>query len=246
MTDVSPEEQRRLLELQATDTAIRQLRYRRGNLEEQRALDERAELLERITADHMAASDELVAVNRRNKKLETEIGTVDARRKSEESRMYSGVIASEREVQALRSELSTLKTRKRDLEDDLLEVMERQEELNSTVETLERRRDELQAEVAPLQKARDEAAAGIDGELASHEAARAELAHQLPDELVRRYDELRGRKDGIAVVELRDGTCQGCFLELTPGELQEGRELGVFGLARCVQCGRLLVEPARG
>ena len=246
MTDVSPEEQRRLLELQATDTAIRQLRYRRGNLEEQRALDERAELLERITADHMAASDELVAINRRNKKLETEIGTVDARRKSEESRMYSGVIASEREVQALRSELSTLKTRKRDLEDDLLEVMERQEELNSTVETLERRRDELQAEVAPLQKARDGAAAGIDGELAGYEAARAELAHQLPDELVRRYDELRARKDGIAVVELRDGTCQGCFLELTPGELQEGRELGVFGLARCVQCGRLLVEPVRG
>lgn len=246
MTDVSPEEQRRLLELQATDTAIRQLRYRRGNLEEQRALDERVELLERITADHMAANDELVAVNRRNKHLETEIGTVDARRKSEESRMYSGVIASEREVQALRSELSTLKTRKRDLEDDLLEVMERQEELNSTVETLERRRDELQAEVAPLQKARDEAAAGIDGELAGYEAARAELAHQLPDELVRRYDELRARKDGIAVVELRDGTCQGCFLELTPGELQEGRELGVFGLARCVQCGRLLVEPVRG
>ena len=246
MTHVSPEDQRRLLELQATDTAIRQLRYRRGNLDEQRVLDERAELLERITADHMAASDELVAVDRRSKRLETEIGTVDARRKSEESRMYSGVIASEREVQALRSELSTLKTRKRDLEDELLEVMERQEELNSTVATLEQRSGELQTEMVPLQKARDEAAAGIDGELASHEAARAELAHHLSDDLVRRYDELRARKDGVAVVELRDGTCQGCFLELTAGEMEEGREMGVLGLARCVQCGRLLVEPVRG
>ncbi|HSK90163.1 MAG TPA: hypothetical protein VK875_02510 [Euzebyales bacterium] len=242
MTKASPEDQRRLLELQATDTAIRQLRYRRGNLEEQRALDERAGLLDRITADHMASSDELVAVDRRHKRLENEISTIDARRKAEEARMYSGVIASEREVQALRSELSTLKTRKRDLEDDLLEVMERQEELTSAVQTQERRRAELQTEIAPLEKARDEAATEIDGDLAARQAARAELAHQLPDDLVRRYDELRARKDGVAVVELRDGTCQGCFLELTPGELQEGRELGVYGLARCVQCGRLLVE----
>lgn len=242
MTKASPEDQRRLLELQATDTAIRQLRYRRGNLEEQRALDERAGLLDRITAEHMASSDELVAVDRRHKRLENEISTIDARRKAEEARMYSGVIASEREVQALRSELSTLKTRKRDLEDDLLEVMERQEELTSTVQTQERRRAELQTEIAPLEKARDEAATEIDGDLAARQAARAELAHQLPDDLVRRYDELRARKDGVAVVELRDGTCQGCFLELTPGELQEGRELGVYGLARCVQCGRLLVE----
>lgn len=246
MTKASPEDQRRLLELQATDTAIRQLRYRRTNLPEQQTLDERAALLDRITADHMTASDELVAVDRRNKRLENEISTVDARRRSEEARMYSGAIASEREVQALRSELSTLKARKHDLEDELLEVMERQEELHSTIATLDARRAELQAEVGPLQAARDAAATEIDGDLASHEAARAELAHQLADDLLRRYDDLRARKDGVAVVELRDGSCQGCFLELSTGELEEGRELGVLGLARCVQCGRLLVEPVRG
>lgn len=246
MTKASPEDERRLLELQTTDTAIRLLRYRRSNLEEQRALDERASLLDRLTADHMASSDELVAVDRQQKRLENDINTVEARRKAEEARMYSGVIASEREVEALRSELSTLRTRKRDLEDELLEVMERHEELTSTVQTLEARRTEVQAEAAPLEQARDVAAADIDGELAMRQAARAELAHRLSDDLVRRYDELRARKDGVAVVELRDGTCQGCFLELTPGELQEGRELGIHGLVRCVQCERLLVEPVRG
>ena len=246
MTNVSPDDQRRLLELQGTDTAIRQARYRRANLEEQQALDDRNALLEQITTDHLAASDELVAVNRRSKRLENEIATVDARRQSEEQRMYSGAIASQREVAALRSELETLAARKSDLEDQLLEAMERQEELTSTVTTLDERRAQLQAEIVPLQRARDEAAANLDRELASQEAVRAELAHQLADDVVRRYDDLRARKDGVAVVELRDGTCQGCFLELSAGELQESRELGVFGLARCVQCGRLLVEPVRG
>ena len=48
--------------------------------------------------------------------------------------------------------------------------------------------------------------------------------------------------DRLAVVELRHGVCQGCHLELTPGELAEGREIGRLGMVRCVQCGRLLVE----
>lgn len=246
VTKASPEQQRRLLELQATDTAIRQLRYRRQNLDEQKALDERAALLDRITADHMAASDELVSVDRQQKRLENEINTVESRRKAEEARMYSGVIASEREADALRAELKALKARKSDLEDQLLELMERHEELTGTVETLEARKRELEAEVAPLTKARDAAATDIDSQLAERRAARQQLVAELPEDLVRRYDELRARKDGVAVVELRNGTCQGCFLELTDGELEEGRELGVHGLARCVQCERLLVEPVRG
>lgn len=246
MTKASPTDQRRLLELQTTDTAIRQLRYRRENLDEQRALDGQNELLDRLNTDHMASRDELVALDRQQKRLENDINTVDSRRKAEEARMYSGVIASEREVQAIRSELTTLKRRKQNLEDELLEVMERQEELTSTVQTLETRRTEVQAQIPTLEQARDAAASDIDSELTVRHAAREDLAKQLPADLVRRYDELRSRKNGVAVVELHDGTCQGCFLELTPGELEEGRELGIHGLVRCAQCGRLLVESARG
>lgn len=243
MTNARPKQQRLLLRVQAIDTAIRRLRHRRANLPEQHALDESADLLERITTDHMAARDELVAVDRTQKRLEHDIGAIDSRRKAEEARMYSGVISSEREAEALRTELSSLKTRKRDLEDDLLEAMERHEELTATARTLEDRGKELRAQVAPLEQARDTAATGIDTELTQQQAARDEVAASLPADAVSRYDRLRERKDGLAIVELRDGTCQGCYLELTPGELAEGREIGELGLARCVQCGRLLVEP---
>lgn len=246
MPQLSPQDQRRVLELQAIDTAIRQLRHRRAHLPEQQALDERSGLLEQLTSEHLAASDELVSVGRKQQRLEKDVGVVDSRRKSEEARMYSGVIKSERELGALRQELSTLKGRKRDLEDELLEVMERHEELTGTVETLDARRRELTAEVAPLERARDEAAADIDSELVARRRERTTVASELPDELVRRYDELRARKSGLAVAELRGGVCQGCHIELAPSELEEGRELGMFGLARCVQCDRLLVESPAG
>ena len=78
--------------------------------------------------------------------------------------------------------------------------------------------------------------------LAAQVRRRDELAAGLPDDVLQVYDRLKARKDGLAVVELRHGVCQGCHLELTPGELAEGREIGRLGMVRCVQCGRLLVE----
>lgn len=243
MTQASAEDQQRLLAVQQIDTAIRRLRHRRANLPEQHALDEQATLLDKVTAEHLAARDELVGVQRRMKRLEHDVGAVDSRRRAEEARMYSGAIVTEREVEALRKELSSLKTRKRDLEDELLEVMERNEELTDTAATLQARQQELRATVAPLQRERDVAATDIDTELAEQVRRRDELAAQLPDAVVASYDRLRARKDGLAVVELLHGVCQGCHIELTAGELAEGHEIGELGLARCVQCGRLLVEP---
>ncbi|MBW3604281.1 MAG: hypothetical protein KY460_05070 [Actinobacteria bacterium] len=246
MTKASPHQQQQLLRVQHIDTAIRRLQHRRANLPEQQQLDERSALLERVNADHLAATDELVSVERRQKRLEHDIAAVDDRRKAEEARMYSGVIASEREAGALRNELAALKSRKRDLEDELLEAMERHEELTATIETLQTRRQELRDEIAPLARSRDAAATDIDTELADQVAARDELVDALPNAVVAHYDRLRARKNGVALAELQDGTCQGCHLHLTAGELEEGREIGELGLARCVQCGRLLVEPATG
>jgi len=242
--NASPEEQQRLLRVQHLDTEIRRLQHRRANLPEQQALDDRAELLDKVTADHHAARDELVAVDRRQKRLEHDVNALDSRRKAEEARMYSGSIVTEREVAALRSELSSLKSRKRDLEDELLEAMERHEELTATVKTLESRQQELRDEVAPLEQARDTAATDIDAELTDQHRLRDETAAPLSTEIMARYERLRARKDGVALAELRDGTCQGCHIQLTAGELEEGHEMGELGLARCVQCGRLLVEPA--
>lgn len=243
MTKASPQQQQQLLRVQHIDSAIRRLQHRRANLSEQQQLDEKSTLLDRLNADHLAAHDELVAVDRRQKRLEHDISAIDSRRKAEEARMYSGVIASEREAEALRSELSSLKSRKRDLEDELLEAMERHEELTSTITTVQARQQELRSEVEPLEQSRDAAATDIDAELAGHSAARAELVANLPTDVVATYDRLRARKNGVALAELVGGTCQGCHLVLTAGELEEGREIGQLGLARCVQCGRLLIEP---
>lgn len=244
MTAATPAEQRQLLELQHIDTAIRQLEHRRANLPEQRALDENTDALERTALEHSSAKDELDGLQRRQIRHEQEIAQIDSRRKSEEGRMYSGLITSDRELEALRNELGSLRNRKNDVEDALLEVMERVEELTSLAETLEARHAELTAEVSTLAGARDTAAVEIDGDLASRRASRRAVAADLGPDLLTTYDDLRPRKAGLAVAELRGRTCLGCNLDLTATEMEETRDVTTSRLARCPQCGRIVVLAA--
>ena len=237
----TPDEQRRLLALQGIDSTIAQLEFRRANLPEQKALDENSETLSKVSTEYARAKDQLQRLGEQQRKHETEIATIDSRRKSEEGRMYSGLIRSEKELEALRHEIGSLKGRKSDLEESLLEIMEQVEDLESMVASLKERHVELTQEVADLTAARDTAATDIDAELVQRRAERAEAAAAIPAEVLEYYDDLRVRKEGVAVAELQGRTCAGCRLELTQTELEDARRDSAEGLARCEQCGRILV-----
>ena len=244
MIPATPDEQRQLLALARVDAAIHRLEHRRANLPEQKALDENAETLSRIAAEYSAGREQRERLALAQKRHEEEISAIDSRRKSEEGRMYSGLIHSERELEALRGELSSLKTRKRDLEDALLEIMEQLDETESLVATLEERHTELTAEVDQLTAARDAAATDIDAELRERRAERAAVAGELPTELADVYDDVRRRKAGVGVAQLAGRMCDACRLDLTEIELEEFREQSARELARCPQCGRILVAAA--
>lgn len=236
-------QQRRLLDLQHVDTRIRQLRHRRANLPEQKALDDRADLLRRVTAELSSARDRLARLQLDQRRHERELETVEARYSSETQRKYSGAITSQKELEALDAELVALQARKSDLEDTLLEIMEQLEETESLISALEAREAELTEEVTAATAARNEAATAVEDELGKQNAEREAIATQLPAPVLKYYDEVRARKEGVAVAELQGRTCGGCLLELTANELQEVRDHAHRGLARCEQCGRILVLP---
>ena len=241
MIPATPDQQRQLLDLQTVDTALRQLQHRRSNLPEQQALDDHQSMMQTVASEFAANRNEMSKLQVTQRRLENEIASVDARRKSEEGRMYSGMITSEKEVEAIRHELSSLKSRKADLEDELLEAMERLEELDGMVTTLKDRRAELEDALPKMTAARDEAATDIDAELADGRARRSELAGGLPAEVIAGYTDLLRRKQDLAIAELSSGTCMGCRLQLTASEMEETKRDAKRFLAICPQCGRGLV-----
>ena len=235
------EEQRALWALQEVDEAIRRLEHRRSNLAEQRALDEHLDVLGRIDGELLDARTTMERLQQQARRHEREIEQVNARRKATDDLMFGGRIQAERELDALRDELDKLRGMKSDLEDSLLEIMEQQDETASLLEALEERRVELTAQVQDLEGARDTASTDIDAELAERRAAREQAVAAVPPHLVVLYDDLRPRKNGVAVAKLQGRTCSGCRLELTAIELEELRDVARDGIPRCQQCARLLV-----
>lgn len=241
MTAASAEQQRQLVALQRVDDAIRRLERQRANLPEQKALDDNDEALRQTASEYADAAAELEDAQRLQRTRESDIANLEARRKAEEARLYSDEISSERQAEAIRSELSTIKRKKSDYEDELLEAMERIEELESRTSRLQRRHAELQGQVAQLTADRDHAAGDLDAELARQRTERERVVGELDDKLVVLYEQVREQQGGVAVSVLDGKVCEGCFLELAASELEEVQQEARSGVPRCPQCDRLLV-----
>src|SRR5207302_9111618 len=127
-----------------------------------------------------------------------------------DKRLYSGTITAPRELQALQADVASLRRRKSDLEDKILETMQEGEPLDAEVSRLAATRAELEQEADQLRQAIAEATQTIDTELATETDARATAASSVPEELLDQYERLRATLGGIGAARLGNGRRSGC------------------------------------
>jgi predicted nucleic acid-binding Zn-ribbon protein len=238
----SPESQRRLLDLQALDTALAQLAHKR------RTLPEHAEL-ERLTTSVAALGDERaraqVAVDdldRDIERLERDIDQVRARADKDKARLTDGT-GPAKQLEALQHEVETLAKRQRDLEDAELELMEKREEAEGVLTEVSTRLDRARAEQSAVERRRDELLTGIAKDEEFRRAGRGPLAADLPADLVTLYEQIR-EQTGMGAALLRAGRCEGCRLELSGSEKARVRSAPADEVIRCDECRRILVRTA--
>jgi uncharacterized protein len=237
----APQDQWRLLDVQAHDTKLGQLAHRR------RTLPEHAEV-ERLTARLAAIGDALVTartvagdVARELAKAEADVEQVRQRASRDQARLDSGS-GSAKDLQALQHELVTLGQRQSVLEDVELEVMERAEAADGRVGEVTRELAGLEAELAEVTRRRDEQLAAIGDEEGAQDRSRADAAAGVPAELLALYDKLRRQAGGIGAARLHQRRCDGCRLELNPSDVGRIRAAAQDAVVRCEQCGRILVR----
>ncbi|MEV1330706.1 C4-type zinc ribbon domain-containing protein [Micromonospora costi] len=235
-----PQVQRRLLDLQAIDTALAQLAHRR------RALPERAEL-EALARELSALEDERVRaqvavddLDRDIARLEKDIDQVRARKEKDQARLAAGS-GPARELEALQHELASLNRRQGDLEDSELEVMEQRETAQSVLDGVEQRLAEARDKRAATEQRRDESLAEIAKEEEFKRSARQPLAADLPADLVALYDRIR-EDTGLGAALLTAGRCGGCRLELSGADLARIRKAAPDDVVRCEECRRIMVR----
>jgi predicted nucleic acid-binding Zn-ribbon protein len=182
--------------------------------------DKKQELTEREQA---IADKEALAVQCREKAVELEqsqrdikAGSEDAaeRIKDRQSKMMQ--VQTSREHQALLKEIEEAKKTIKDSEEQQLQVMEQVEAEEAKSKELENlctgEKKLLAEETGKVERAINK----LNGQRLSVQDKRDKLAKKISSSWVKRYDKLLKKRDGLAVVQVIDAVCQGCFMTIPP------------------------------
>lgn len=147
-------------------------------------------------------------------------------------------IKTQKEYQAVSKEISSAKKQQGELEEQILQKITQIDELNNEMAGLEgdlQSRDQhSDAQKGDVQSKVDK----LDQAISKDMAARDEVAAGLPASIVKKYDQLRGKRQGVAVVEAKAGSCLGCNMNLPP-QLYNSL-FRVNELVSCPHCQRVL------
>ena len=127
-----PAAQRRLLELQAIDTALTQLAHRRRTLPQIAELDRLGKLIGEADGERIKAQVAVDDLDRDIARMEKDVEQVRVRKDKDQTRLDAGT-GPARELEALQHELASLGRRQSELEDAELELMEQREQAESTL-----------------------------------------------------------------------------------------------------------------
>ena len=237
----SPEAQRRLLDLQAVDTALAQLAHRRKSLPELAEIDTVARELSALEDERVRAQVAVDDLDRDISRFEKDIEQVRQRKDRDQKRLDSG--GALREIEGLQHELATLNRRQSELEDSELELMEQRESAEATLNQVRGRLTAAQDRRTEAERRRDEAMADIAKEEEFKTSSRGPLAADLPADLVALYDKIR-LESGLGAALFRSGRCGGCRIELYGADLARVKAAAPDDVVRCEECRRIMVRTA--
>jgi hypothetical protein len=220
--------------LQTLDQNRRELLLQRQQLD-----NEQAVLLAEVSRVQAMADSLAATIAARQTEREELLGKLEHERGlavRAEARLPQ--IKTQREYLAVLKEVDTAKKQIKDLGDQLAAKDRETEALHADKEEKDGELATLGAQTAARQAEIDAAAASLDDGLANHGRQREQLTGQLPVALRKRYDMLLERRNGVALVEARDGACLGCHMHLPPqlfNRLYVAQEV-----QSCPHCNRLL------
>ena len=242
--NAAPEEQSKLLDLQALDSTLDQLAHRRDHLPEVVELAgiavEQGAVRDRLVAATTRASD----IKREQDKLEADIDQVRQRMGRDQRRLDEGTVSSAKELESLQHEVESLQRRQRALEDVELEVMEQLEEVDAELTELQSEQERLTNAATDAEQRRETTLSEIAKDEALARQKRDFLVVEIGAELLALYDKLRNQYGGIAAVAIRHRRCEGCRLEMTPTDVARLRGAEPDAVMRCEECRRIQVRIA--
>jgi uncharacterized protein len=229
-----------LIHLQEIDSAID--RTKRRILE----IPTAQQALESRSAAHAAAvqavKDRIAGTSSTRREIEKEVAGVQARLSKYKDQLMA--VKTNKEYQAMQTEIATAEGLVRSYEDRLLDLMEASEKESADLRAAEAAMKSEEAAIATQQRALEAEKAARQSELEHLTSERSDLVKQIPPDALAVFDRVAHGRKGVAVAEAKDGLCSVCHVRLRPQVFNEVRRNAA--IIQCDSCTRILyyIPPA--
>ena len=223
-----------LIQLQDLELAVERLRRRIGDLPAARAALE-TRVAERTNA--VSTVRERLTANRAARhEIEKDLAAVQSRLSKYKDQLMS--VKTNKEYQAMQTEIAVAETSVREQEDRLLDRMEETDALTAELKAAEAALKAEQADVAREIQALDAERVTDEQELTRLGEQRVAVAKALPAHALALFEHVARHRKGLALSEAREGHCTQCHVRLRPQVFNEVRRNE--SLIQCESCSRIL------
>jgi uncharacterized protein len=179
---------------------------------------------------------ELSAVEEEKKILEENLATESDSIVRSEERLRE--IKTQKEYQAVSKEIAAAKKVKSDLEDQILQKITRSDELNAIIAEKEGHLQEFEVNSSSRKNELRVRIDQLEADISEVSTVRDETAKSVTPSMMKRYETLREKRQGVAIAEAKGGSCLGCNMNLPPQLFNSLFKEDTY--VTCPHCQRLL------
>lgn len=206
-----------LRELQEIDLQIIQLdaEIASGNT----TLVKRKGAIEKYQEDIAALQQKIDENSKRRRDLEAELEDELSRIKDRQSKLMN--VQTNREYQSLLKETEDSKKANKRREEELVALMEQDEALKAKIEEKKNLCTGEETLFTEEREKVEDQAAKLSSKKEKIIKSRKNKSKDVPANILKKYDILKDRRNGIAVVSVTRGVCTGCFMNIPPQLINE-------------------------
>jgi len=230
---VNPELEK-LIALQELDLKISELENEIAQVPQRKAEIEKQ--FNEFAAEYLAKKTLLETSRREHRQLEVDLQ--DMQEKLEKYKSDLMRVRNQTEYAAALREIDGAKKAISNLETQILEKLETIETLEAEIKLrapeIEAKRQHFDVLLADYSTATER----LSGQLDQLRRERQELAANIRSDILARYTRLAEIRDGLALAEVRDGSCTACFMSVRPqvyADVRKGENI-----LYCDNCSRIL------
>ena len=223
-----------LVNLQKMDFKILELERLKNNIPKE--IEERKDSLN--FAEEEYKNNETV-LKETQKTIRTKEGALnDEMEHLKKTQVKLNVVKTNKEYSAVLSEIESIKKNKDKFEEEIIILLDTTELIKKKINESKKKVDNERTAWEGIVKEKGKELKSLEEEIKKSKIEREDVIGKIETKLVQIYQKLSDHKDKLAMAEVKNMSCQGCFVKVLPqkyNELKSGEDI-IF----CSNCQRIL------